>query len=163
MRVGTRIAATVLGALLIGAALAGAARGLATHRLYAITTGSMSPTIPPRSLVVIDTGHYELGQPITFMHKGGLITHRFVGTNTDGTLVTKGDANRSADPYDVQPADVLGGVIASPAQLGYWLVYLKNPLGMGSLAVSLLLLYQVWVLFREPDDEVGRHMSPANA
>jgi signal peptidase len=139
--------------LVVFLAMMFAARALLTHQFYAVATGSMSPTIPPKSLVVVDPGRYTLGEPITFTHKGAVITHRYVGVNVDGTLVTKGDANATVDPFTVPPADVLGGVVASPAQLGYWLMYLKNPWGLASLVLFALLTYQVWVLFREPEDE----------
>jgi len=168
MRARTRITAAVLGSLLVAVALGFAVRGILTHQFYAVATGSMSPTIPTKSLVVVDPGHYQLGEPITFTHKGALITHRYVGVNADGTLVTKGDANRTPDPFEVRPADVLGGVVASPAQLGYWLVYLKNPAGLGSVVLFMMLTYQIWVLFREPDSggvavALGRHVEPVAA
>lgn len=157
----TRIAVTIVGSLLAMVALALAIVGLATHQLYAVATGSMSPTIPPRSLVVVDPGHYQLGEPISFHHNGGVITHRFIGVNQDGTLITKGDANRTPDPFVVKPSDVIGGVVASPAHLGYWLVYLKNPWGLASLLVAFLVLYQVWALFGDDDapraPAAGRH------
>ncbi len=128
-----------------------AAVGLRTQRYYAVQTGSMTPTIPSKSLVVVEPGRYQLGQPISFHQHGGIVTHRFVGLNADGTLVTKGDANRTPDPSSVSPADVIGGVIAAPKYLGYWLMYFKSPLGFASFVVDVLLIYQISALFSSED------------
>ena len=129
--------------------------GLRTHRLYAVQTGSMSPAIPSRSMVIVELGVYELGQPITFTHDGSLITHRYVGKNVDGTLVTKGDANDTIDASGVKLADVVGGVVAAPAHWGYWLVYIKSPIGFSSLIVTIVLLYQIWMLFGTKEHELA--------
>jgi signal peptidase len=113
----------------------------------------MTPTIPSESLVVVEPGRYHLGQPISFHQHGGIVTHRFVGTNADGSLITKGDANRTPDASSVKPGDVIGGVIAAPRYLGYWLMYFKSPLGFASLVIDILLIYQISMLFSDEDDE----------
>ena len=125
--------------------------GLRTQRYYAVQTGSMTPAIPSKSLVVVEPGRYQVGQPIVFRQHGGIVTHRLVGINADGSLVTKGDANRTPDPSSVSPSDVVGGVIAAPKYLGYWLMYLKSPLGFASFVVNILLIYQISVLFSNED------------
>ncbi len=155
MRARLQPVAVFLVAFVVLLALMFATKAVVTHQFYAVATGSMSPTIPPKSLVVVAPGRFTLGEPITFLHDGATITHRYVGVNADGTLVTKGDANQTVDPFGVSRADVLGGVVASSSQLGYWLMYVKTPLGLGSMVLFLLLAYQVWVLFREPDDDDG--------
>ena len=148
-----RVVLAIIALLSLSLLVAMAVVGLRTHRLYAVQTGSMSPAIPSRSMVVVEVGVYELGQAITFTHDGSPVTHRYVATNTDGTLVTKGDANETNDASSVRPADVVGGVVAAPQNWGYWLVYLKSPLGFLSLIVTILVLYQVWMLFGARDYE----------
>ena len=59
--------------------------------------------------------------------RDGVVTHRLVKRNADGTLVTKGDANQTADYGSLQPSQVIGGVVAAPRLVGYWLWYLKKP------------------------------------
>lgn len=90
---------------------------LARFQLYAVRTGSMEPLFGPRDLVVVLRGEYRQGQPISFAHDGAVITHRFVSVNPDGTFVTAGDANTTADPWVVKRRDVIGGVVASAPQL----------------------------------------------
>jgi hypothetical protein len=70
----------------------------------------MSPTILPYSVVLIHRGQYEVGQPISFQTPNGVVTHRLIAVNADGTLATKGDAVSTIDP-SFEPADnVIGGV-----------------------------------------------------
>jgi len=164
MRARSHVFLGLLGITLLMAVVVSAVVGLSTHRLYAVQTGSMSPAIPPKSLVVVEPGVYHIGQPITFMHNGSPITHRFIATNPDGSLVTKGDANRTVDASSVNPRDVVGGVIAAPQELGYWFVYFKSPVGFASLIVSILLIFQVWDLLGMRNDGLSvapRHARPS--
>ncbi|WP_153397099.1 signal peptidase I [Ornithinicoccus halotolerans] len=89
-----------------------------------VLSGSMEPTIPTGSLVVVERLHGEAdltgigtGDVITFMpHPDDptLVTHRVVsaGTRADGTtvFVTQGDANAAADPEPVGAQQVRGTV-----------------------------------------------------
>ncbi len=130
--------ATVLVAL---AAVGGLA---ATHyHAYEIRTGSMTPHIPAGSLVVVREGHVQIGEVISFRSPAGVVTHRLIGRNADGTLITKGDANPSADVYPVPPSRVIGHVVAAPSRLGFWIhTATQTPLGLATdfAAVSLLVL-----------------------
>jgi signal peptidase I len=119
----------------------------ATYRVYAVQTGSMSPGIPAKSVVVVEVGHYKMGEPISFHVGHEVVTHRLVGRNGDGTFVTKGDGNNAADFTPVPAQNIVGGVVLSEPNLGFWLVYVTNPLGAASIAMSLLLLYLIWGLF----------------
>jgi len=113
-------------------------------RLYVVHTGSMIPTIPVKSAVLVEDRAYRVGQVISFRQDGTVITHRLVGLNPDGTLITKGDANTTIDPWKTTRADVIGRVVAAPREVGYWLVYLRNPAGLGSLAGCLICITLIW-------------------
>jgi signal peptidase I len=119
------------------------ATGALPYRIFIVHTGSMSPTIPSNSAVIVRKGMYAVGQVITFETPNGVVTHRLIDRKVDGNLVTKGDANQTPDPGTVSPSDVIGGVVAAPPMIGYWLTYLKNPLGLGSVAAALVV---VWLL-----------------
>ncbi len=118
--------------------------GVLPYRIYVVHTGSMTPTIPSRSAVVVRKGVYQVGQVISFESVNGVVTHRLIRREPDGMLVTKGDANRTADPGQTSPSNVIGGVVLAPRGLGYWLVYLKNPAGAAS---ALLTIVCVWLIF----------------
>ncbi|HRV69936.1 MAG TPA: signal peptidase I [Marmoricola sp.] len=95
-----------------------------------VLTGSMTPTIPIGSQVVVERVHgntdlarLEPGQIITFLPKpdsGMTVTHRIVAKTTDpnGTvrLRTKGDANNAEDPWELTSKQVRG-------QVKYWVPY----------------------------------------
>jgi signal peptidase len=124
-------------------------------QMYAVRTGSMEPTFAPRSLVLVHTGEFHQGQPISFTHNGEVITHRFKSVNADGSVVTKGDANTTADPWVVQPREIIGGVIASVPWLGYWFVYLKTMAGLASVICAVVGTVFLWSIVRELDDKPG--------
>ncbi len=116
--------------------------GAVPYRVYVIHTGSMSPTIPSRSAVLVREGRYHVGQVVTFREHGALVTHRLVAIHPDGTVDTKGDADRSLDPWHVRTSDIVGGVVLAPHLVGFALVYVRSPLGAASLLLAVLLVWQ---------------------
>ena len=120
------------------------ASGALPYRVYVVNTGSMTPTIPSKSAVIVREHQYHVGQVITFTEDGHTVTHRLVLISSSGLTTTKGDANRSVDPWHVPTREIIGGVVAAPRQVGYWLVYLKNPVGLASLLLSLLVCWEIW-------------------
>jgi signal peptidase I len=130
--------------LLAFAAFVGAATGAVPYKIYVVHTGSMNPAIPSRSAVVVQENKYDIGQPISFSFNGSVITHRLVGVNPDGTIDTKGDANATVDPWHVATSAIIGGVVAAPAELGYWLMFFKNPAGLGSVLIAVFACWQIW-------------------
>jgi signal peptidase len=139
-----RLAFAIAVPLIVAIAFVLAVSGALPYRLYVVHTGSMSPTIPSRSAVIVQEHHYKVGDPISFVADGTIITHRLVSISAAGTITTKGDANATLDPWHVRTSAIIGGVIASPPELGYWLTYLKNPVGLASILASVLLLWQIW-------------------
>jgi signal peptidase I len=99
--------------------------GALNYRVYTIHTGSMTPTIPIGSAVVVRRGPVRVGEVITFRPHGAtaVVTHRLVGIYSDGTLMTKGDGNNAPDADDVTRADVVGRVVAAPQHVGAWLEF----------------------------------------
>jgi signal peptidase len=80
-----------------------------------VTTGSMQPAINPGDIVLSappeDDAPLDSGTVITFedpVRPGELITHRVDTVNPDGTYTTRGDANSSADSYEVAPDELTG-------------------------------------------------------
>jgi signal peptidase I len=134
-------------ALLVSASAV--AWSLAGLRPYVVRTGSMSPSIQPGD-AVLDTAvdhDFRRGQVVTFrLADGGLVTHRVHAVH-DGAMTTKGDANRTADPWTVAPDQVIGTVRHTLPRMGYVLVYLQQPAGVGSLVTSMLGLLFAWQLF----------------
>jgi signal peptidase I len=127
--------------------------GVLPYKVFIVHTGSMSPTIPSKSAVVVKEGAFHIGQVISYQSANGVVTHRLVRRTADGMLVTKGDANRTTDPGAVAPSRVVGGVVAAPRMLGYWLMYLKNPAGLASLFMTIVCL---WLIFSTTNELSNR-------
>jgi signal peptidase I len=127
--------------------------GVLPYKVFIVHTGSMSPTIPSKSAVVVKKGSFRMGQVISYQSANGVVTHRLVRRTADGMLVTKGDANRTVDPGAVAPSSVVGGVVAAPRMLGYWLMYLKNPAGLASLFMTIVCL---WLIFSTTNELSNR-------
>lgn len=95
---------------------------------YTVLTGSMVPTYPPGSLVVVrpvDPESIQTGDAITYQLESGkpaVVTHRVVSQGYDGNgeivLRTQGDANEDPDPKPVKVAQVKGAVWYSVPYLG---------------------------------------------
>ena len=127
------------------------------YRLYAVQTGSMSPAYPTGALVVDEPPAADggaQGAVITFKVGDGLVTHRIVESSPDG-LVTKGDANETDDPWTVPRQNVVGRVVAVVPDLGYVLVFFKQPSGALAIVTGLWAVTVLWKLFfpKSIDDE----------
>lgn len=120
-------------------------------------TGSMEPTIPVHSLVVVqevDPTELQEGDIITFRAtngalEGALNTHRITVVDTSsGSPVfhTKGDANAVEDADTVAAVNVVGRVVWVSAGLGVIVSLLTNPLLFFPLIViplAVLLVLEI--------------------
>jgi signal peptidase len=120
--------------------------GEVPYRAYVVHTGSMSPTIPSESAVIVREGQYRVGDVVSFIEHGTVVSHRLIAIEPNGTITTKGDANRTVDPWHVPVGNIVGRVVAAPHRVGYLLTYMKTPAGCASLVVTLLCLWQIWAL-----------------
>lgn len=122
-----------------------------------VLSGSMEPTIPVGSMVVVerlqgeaDVADLEVGDVVTFMPRPNdptLVTHRVVSTGgkADGTtvLVTQGDANGAPDPDPVTAEQARGVLRYHVPYAGYLSTVLNlERKQQGVIAVAgLLFLY----------------------
>ena len=96
---------------------------------YAVLTGSMQPTLPPGSLVVVRPVAAEdvaIGDIITYQLDSGqapVVTHRVLGIRTDlqgrTTFLTRGDANTAMDAAPVLPVQIRGRLWYDVPLLGH--------------------------------------------
>ena len=87
--------------------------GSLPYRVYVVHTGSMIPTIPPESVVVVREGEYHVGEVISFVEHGNVVSHRLMAIHPNGTITTKGDGNRTADPWHVPVSHIIRGAATS--------------------------------------------------
>jgi len=104
-------------------------------QLQAVLSGSMSPSYPIGSLLVIgsiDASAVEVGMPIVFddpREPGHLVVHRVVARAPGESLqfITQGDANARRDPAPVPARMVRGRVLWQVSRLGTLLDWLQWP------------------------------------
>ncbi len=160
-----RAAYALAGALVLAAVVTGTTCWLQGYRLYVIHTGSMEPALMPGD-VIVDApagSDYRRGEVLTFRHSdtaADVVTHRVAGIRSDGRILTKGDANRSADAWRIRPDQVRGRTVAVLPWLGYALVYLQHPGGIASLVTTGLAVVLLHGLFFRPDSPGTRQRPP---
>ncbi len=148
-----RLLLGVSAAALAAGLLAG---GLAWHegyRVYAVRTGSMTPSLSPGDLILDApaVGPYAKGEVVTFQvptspNSDPVVTHRVYQQDGEGSC-TKGDANRTPDIHPVTEEDVVGEVVGVVPNGGYALVYLSQLTGVLSLILSSASIWFAWSLF----------------
>jgi signal peptidase I len=123
-------------------------------QLQSVQSGSMSPTYPVGSLLVvgaIDAADVTPGMPIVFedpQSPGHLVVHRVVAIAPGESLqfITQGDANPARDPAPVPARMVRGRVLWQVSRLGTTLDWLQWPRSFLILVVvpGLILLVDGW-------------------
>lgn len=140
--------------VLVGLFLPGVAEKYMPFRLYTVLTDSMSPNVPPMSLVLVrqipQDAPLELqeGQIITFraerFGKQIIQTHRFSHTEWDeelGQMIYRTHPQHTTEPdfYKTTRQDILGIYIGSAPWLGKILLFLKSPWGLLLLGEELII------------------------
>ena len=75
---------------------------------------------------------------------GDLVTHRLVARDSRGLLHTKGDANPTRDVRALRPELVRGVVQRGLPNLGYVIVFLRQPQGVLGVMTSASALFLLW-------------------
>ncbi|MGD2101596.1 MAG: signal peptidase I [Acidimicrobiia bacterium] len=136
--------ALVMLALLVVAPLA------AGSEWRTVQTGSMEPLISPGDVVLVSPlrSHPEIGDIVAFPDplKGDRdILHRVVGFAEDGSILTKGDANDTNDPWQLDPSLVLGESTLTIPRIGF----LVEPVGTDLGILVFLVLPAMAIIFNE--------------
>jgi signal peptidase I len=129
-------------------------------QLLTVVSGSMQPTLPLGSLVVVlprDADAVRVGDVITFRPPGDdtrTVTHRVVdveGSGDDLRVHTRGDANPVADPWTLHfPTRRTWVVVADAPWVGRPWLWLAQPvhrqlvLVPAALLVTLMWLTTIW-------------------
>lgn len=113
---------------------------VANYHTYNVKTGSMVPIIPIGSLVLVHPNTYSVGDIITFNRGSITVTHR-IHAMKNGKYITKGDANKVADPELVNPRDVIGKDLLIIPYVGSFVDYLKTIPGFLIFVALPILIY----------------------
>lgn len=139
------------------------------YRVYTVLSGSMAPTIPVGSEVILrqtDASQIQRGDIITFSrpgHPDQLVTHRVVSIASDPNtgapvFITKGDANGVSDSWQI-PAQGTGLKYAFHIPfLGYAFAMLQSPIGRICFILAPAMLLAAVVL-----NDLWKSPRPAHA
>lgn len=120
-----------------------------------ILTGSMSPALAPGDVVAvqsIDPARVRAGHVVLVTDPGDrsrTLVHRVQERAADGSLALRGDANGSADPRAVHPADVRGLARVSIPAVGLPRVWLHERRYVELLALSVITAIALTVTVRD--------------
>ncbi len=126
--IGLGLSGGLLGLLLLLAGLVIGIPLVAGATPMTILTGSMEPTYPPGTLIIVKpvaVTDIAIGDPITYQLESGkpeVVTHRVVAIQSENgnlTFTTKGDANNAPDVNPVLPVQIRGTVWYSVPLIGY--------------------------------------------
>jgi len=127
--------------------------------LKIVKSGSMEPTIPTGSIVlVMPSQTYKAGDIITFGKdtKSEIpTTHRIVSVreNVQGDFyTTRGDANEEQDPREIAAKEIIGKVLFHVPYAGYILDFARQPLGFALLIgvpAAMIVLDESVNIYRE--------------
>jgi len=161
-RTGVRrwVPTAVIGALLLGLLLTWGGWLVSGGSLHWVASPSMGMAIPEGSLVAsqpVAAGHpLRVGEAIVFREPGTttVFVHRVVRVLPGGRSLTKGDLERTPDPWIVLPSDVIGSVQASIPAIG-WIYHSATWLFLSSavlLAMSMFVGRRArrWLLLLGP-------------
>ncbi|MDI9899151.1 signal peptidase I [Rhodococcus sp. IEGM 1409] len=141
---------------------------------FTVLTGSMQPTYPPGTLIVVkpqDAAQLRAGDAITYQIESGkpdVVTHRIImarlNSAGDLTFVTQGDANPIADQNPVVPEQIRGKVWYSVPYIGYVYNAITGQMRsvMLTVVVGALSIYAVFMFVGSVRDRTRRRSASAD-
>lgn len=116
-----------------------------------VVSGSMEAEIPVGSLVFIDQRDQSVDPGDVIAYRIGdtmdtTIVHRIVDQNDDGTYITKGDSNDTADPASVTKQQIVGKEIFCVPKAGNFRFICSKAgiLIIGVVAIGYFILGMIW-------------------
>ena len=118
------------------------------YSVLVIASPSMTGAIEAGDAIIIkNSNSYAVGDVITYFpaDESFSVTHRIVRMEGD-KFYTKGDANQSEDPDPVLIEQIAGKVTVKLDKVGYFIEWLKSPVGIIFAATFLVLLIMMIVI-----------------
>ena len=117
------------------------------YSMLIIASPSMTGAIEAGDAIIIKkSDSYAVGDMITYFpaDESFSVTHRIVRMEGD-KFYTKGDANQSEDPDPVLIEQIAGKVAVKLNKVGYFIEWLKSPVGIIFAATFIVLLILIIV------------------
>lgn len=121
------------------------------YQVHMVLSGSMEPTIPTGSIiVVVPASTYVVGDIVTYQRAddAARTTHRIIEQEIAQKRVVytmQGDANNVPDQRPVYVDEIEGKVLFSVPFVGYIVDFIRHPAGF----VLLVLIPAFWILYEE--------------
>lgn len=118
------------------------------YSMLIIASPSMTGSIEAGDAIIIKkSDSYAVGDVITYFpaDESFSVTHRIVRMEGD-KFYTKGDANQSEDPDPVSIEQIAGKVAVKLDKVGYFIEWLKSPVGIIFAATFIVLLILIIVI-----------------
>lgn len=118
------------------------------YSMLIVASPSMTGAIEAGDAIIIkNSDSYAVGDVITYFpeDESFSVTHRIVRMEGD-KFYTKGDANQSEDPDPVLIEQIAGKVAVKLDKVGYFIEWLKSPVGIIFAATFIVLLILIIVI-----------------
>ena len=118
------------------------------YSMLIVASPSMTGAIEAGDAIIIkNSDSYAVGDVITYFpeDESFSVTHRIVRMEGD-KFYTKGDANQSEDPDPVLIEQIAGKVAVKLDKVGYFIEWLKSPIGIIFAATFIVLLILIIVI-----------------
>ncbi len=118
------------------------------YSMLIVASPSMTGAIEAGDAIIIkNSDSYAVGDVITYFPADDSfsVTHRIVRMEDD-KFYTKGDANQSEDPDPVLIEQIAGKVAVKLDKVGYFIEWLKSPVGIFFAATFIVLLILIIVI-----------------
>lgn len=118
------------------------------YSVLIVASPSMTGAIEEGDAIIIKkSDSYAVGDVITYFpaDENFSVTHRIVRMEGD-KFYTKGDANQSEDPDPVLIEQIAGKVAVKLDKVGYFIEWLKSPIGIIFAATFIVLLILIIVI-----------------
>ncbi len=117
------------------------------YKPFVVMSGSMETKIGVGDLVLVkkvDSKDLKEQDIIAFRNSNGTVTtHRIIEITDDNCFVTKGDNNNIQDSDIVCSKSIEGKYVKKYPRLGKFILFIKKPLGLVVLMLSLLIICAV--------------------
>ncbi len=110
------------------------------YTFFEVATGSMADTIQIGDAVIVElTNDVKENDIIVYKEDDNFITHRLIGIDENGKILTKGDANNSEDK-PIESSQILGKVIYIIPKLGTLRKAILSPQVLILITTLIILL-----------------------
>lgn len=127
------------------------------YKSYIIKTNSMEPTISVNDVVItkmVEKEEIKIGDVITFLQDGEVITHRITQIDDNGNYTTKGDNNNIEDIFKITYENIEGKHVLTIPYLGKIVQALDNKIVF--LIITLIILIFMLITIQNQEKRENR-------